>query len=321
MIYRKLGRTGIEVSIIGQGTGGHDPLGQKSGKSEQEMCDFLKFAFDSGINLFDTSPGYGNGRIETILGKAAKEIGRDKVVLSTKMPVAGGMPGEPLTFMNPKQIEPALDESLKRLQTDYIDMLLLAVADEPEHFNTVINDLIPEFQKLIKKGKIKFLGSTEQTRSDGSHVWLSHALATGVLDVAMVGHNMINQSAQHSVFPLCKENNIGVLNIFTVRNVFCNPTRLKEVIADLSKKNIIKIDDIDLENPLNWLIDDGCLSIIEAAYRYAAYTDSVNAVMCGTIQKNELTENINTISKGPLTDWKIERLKELFGKVAEPIGN
>ena len=93
MKYRTLGRTNESVSLVGMGTGGHDPLGLKSGRPESEMIALLHRAFDLGINLFDTSPGYGNGRSETILGRALQELPRENLLVSTKIPLAGSMGG------------------------------------------------------------------------------------------------------------------------------------------------------------------------------------------------------------------------------------
>lgn len=322
MLYRTLGRTGLRVSAFGMGTGGLDPMGLKSGRSEEEMGAFLKHAFDAGVNYFDTSPGYGDGRSERILGQAAADIGRDRVVISTKMALAASMPGEPLNRMRPKEVAPALDESLQRLQTDYVDVMLMAVAGDPAHFDIVIDGLLPELVKLKQQGKIRFIGSSELTRADGAHVWLQHVLPTDHIDVAMVGHNMINQSAQRTVFPLCVEKNIGVLNIFTVRNLFWNMPRLKEVVADLKERGVIGPDAVSDDSPLGWLLEDGeCESLVEAAYRYAAYTEGVTTVMCGTIDRGELNQDIGFMDKGALSDGTLGRLRETFGHVAEAIGN
>jgi aryl-alcohol dehydrogenase-like predicted oxidoreductase len=304
------------------GTGGLDPLGVKSGRSEAEMITLLHRAFDLGINLFDTAPGYGNGRSERILGSALRELPRDELVVSTKIALASSMPGEPPQVMRPNEVGPSMHESLQRLQTDYVDVMLLAVANLPEHFDTVIEALLPELVRLKEQGKIRFIGSSEQTRSDGAHIWLQRVLPTDLVDVAMVGHNMINQSAQRTIFPLCIEKDIGVLNVFTVRNLFWNPKRLKEVIADLKQRGLLAADTVDDADPLGWLVEDGaCGSLVEAAYRYAAHTKGVTTVMCGTIEAGELEENVETIQKGPLAADKIERLKLTFGHIAEPIGN
>ena len=322
MKYRRLGRTGLKVSPMGMGTGGHDPLGVKSGRPESEMVALLHQAFDLGINLFDTSPGYGNGRSERILGSALGELPRDELVISTKIALASSMPGEPPQVMRPTEVGPAVEGSLRRLRMDYVDIMLMAVADLPEHFDTVIDVLIPELVRLKEQGKIRFIGSSESTRSDGAHIWLRRVLPTELVDVVMVGHNMINQSAQRTVFPICIEKEMGVLNIFTVRNLYWNPKRLQEVLADLKQRGALADDSLDDENPLGWLLEDGeCGSLVEAAYRYAAYTKGVTTVMCGTIDVRELEEDVETIQKGPLSANKVERLKLTFGHIAEPIGN
>ncbi len=322
MTYRILGRTGMKVSVLGMGTGGHDPLGANSGRSEEEMIGLLHRAYELGINLYDTSPGYADGRSECLLGRAVAELPRDRVIVSTKIALAASMPGRPPKLLKPSEVAPAVDRSLQRLQMDTVDVMLMAVADIPEHFDAVIGDLLPELDKLKERGKIRFIGSSELTRADGAHHWLQRVLPTDQVDVAMVGHNMINQSARRTVFPLCVAKNIGVLNIFTVRNLFWNMPRLKEVVADLKERGVIGPDAVSDNSPLGWLLEDGeCESLVEAAYRYAAYTEGVTTVMCGTIDRGELDQDIGFLDKGALSDRKLARLRETFGHIAEAIGN
>ena len=303
------------------GTGGHDPLGLKSGRAEAEMVALLHRAFELGIRLFDSSPGYGSGYSEQLLGRALASLPRDQLVVTTKIALAGSMPDQPAKVMNPAEVAPAVEESLRRLELDYLDVMLIAVADLPENFDLVIEELIPELDNVKQQGKIRFLGSSEQTRTDGAHLWLQRILPTDLMDVAMVGHNMINQSAQRLVFPVCQRRNIGVMNVFTVRNLFWNPPRLQEVISDLKQRALLDAADVPDDDPLGWLLQEGdCHSLVEAAYRYAAYTPAVSTVMCGTIDQAELEEDVQLIEKGPLPSSAIERLTRTFGKIAEPIG-
>jgi aryl-alcohol dehydrogenase-like predicted oxidoreductase len=322
MKTRTLGRTGLEVSLIGMGTGGLDPLGVNSGRSEAEMKHLLRRAFDLGINLFDTAPGYADGRSERILGCALADLPRDEVVVSTKIPLVLSVPGASPRVMKRTEVEPYVEGSLRRLQTDYVDIMLIAAADIPQFFDQVIENLVPELLTLRDKGKLNFIGATESTRSDGEHIWLQRVLPTDLVDVAMVGHNMINQSAQRTVFPICIRKDLGVLNVFTVRNLFWNAKRLTEVVADLKKRGVLADDAVSDENPLGWLVAGGdCGSLVEAAYRYVAYTRGVTAVMCGTTDVAELEENVETVQKGPLAADMVERLKLTFGHISEPVGN
>lgn len=319
MNYRTLGRTGLRISIVGMGTGGGpDPLGQKSGIPETQIHALLHRAFDLGINFFDTAPGYMDS--ESILGRALGSLPRDKLIVSSKIALAGSMPGEPIQVMRADQIEAAIDTSLRRLQMEYLDVLLMGVAGT-EHFDLVMNEHMPVLRRLQSAGKFRFLGSSELSRSDGSHEWLQRILPTGELDVAMVAHNMINQSAQRTVFPICRERDIGVLNVFTVRRVFGVPGRLREVVEDLKARGVIDAAVGD-EAMLEWLVKDReAGSIIEAAYRYAAYTPGVTTVMNGANDVRMLEQNIGSVHRGPLSSAAVERLGRLFGRVAEAVGN
>lgn len=299
------------------GTGGHDPLGQKSGRPVSEMKQLLRRAHDLGINYFDTSPGYADS--ETILGAVLRELPRDDYVVSTKIPLAGGHTDD-VDVMTPREVGEAVEKSLVRLGLDFVDIMLVAVAG-PEYFEPVVNDHLPILERCRREGKIRFIGSSEQTRSDGSHRWLQKILPTGSMDVAMVGHNMINQSAQRSIFPLCIREKIGVLNIFTVRNLFWNPDRLREVIVDLANRGKIGRHALPEGPPLDWLLTDDVDTLVDAAYRYALHTDGVTAVMCGTLNQSELQENVRSFEKGPLPEDLTLRLDDIFCGISEAIGN
>ena len=316
-----LGRTGIRISALGMGTGGHKVLGQGADKRpEAEMRQLLHRAFDLGINYFDTSPGYADGGSERILGQALQDLPRDQVVISTKVALAGGHTDE-VRIMRPDDVVESVEGSLRRLQIDTIDILLMAVAG-PKYFDAVVTDLVPVLHRLRDRGKIRFIGSSEQSRSDGAHAWLKKILPTGLVDVAMVAHNLINQSAQRTVFPVCRERSIGVANVFAVRNLFGNPARLQEVIQDLKRRGVLSGEPVPDTEPLGWLTEDGdARSLVEAAYRYAAFTEAVTTVLCGTIDAAKLEENVAFMAKGPLAAPFINRLSRTFGHIEEPIGN
>lgn len=320
MNYRPLGNTGLRTPIMGMGTGGGpDPLGQASGIPERDIHRLLHRAFDLGITYFDTSPGYMDS--EVILGKALRALPREDVVVSTKIPLAAAPPGEPIQVMTEKDITSAVDQSLRRLGMEYVDIMLIAVSDS-RYFETVVQEQLPVLRKLVEAGKIRHLGSSELSRSDGTHEWLQKLLPTGLLEVAMVAHNMINQSAQKAVFPCCLEKNIGVMNVFTVRKVFGQPGRLTEVLKDLIQRGLVDPEAVNVEQPLEFLLEEeNADSLIECAYRYAAYTPGVTTVLNGANSIPWLEENCANILKGPLSEKSRDRLKALFGQVAEPIGN
>ncbi|MEO7652321.1 MAG: aldo/keto reductase [Bryobacteraceae bacterium] len=318
MEYRTLGRTGLRVSMMGMGTGGLDPLGQKSSRTEDEMRRLLHRAFDLGINYFDTSPGYMDS--ESILGRALQGLPRQELVISTKIALATG-DGASVSVMRRDDVAPSVEASLRRLQVETIDVMLIAVSG-PEHLEVVRDEHLPELERLKQEGKIRYVGSSEQSRSDGAHEWLQALLPLDRVDVVMAAHNLINQSAQRHVFPVCREKNLGVVNVFTVRKVFSQPDRLREVIRDLVTRGLVDAAEVAGNDPLGWLAGDGRAgSLIEAAYRYVAFTSPVTSVMNGTLDINELEENARNIAKGPLPGELVERLRRVFGHISEPIGN
>lgn len=316
MIYRTLGRTNIEISLLSMGTGGFKALGQRpeDPRPESEMHQLLHHAHDLGVTHFDTSPGYFDS--ERILGRALKVLPRDSFTVSTKAAFAS-----PDHVMTKEEVRESVETSLRDMQLDYLDLMLIA-GTTAEYIDVVLQEHMPVLDALKTEGKIRFVGSSELTRTDGSHEWLQKLLPHDVVDVAMVGHNMINQSAQRMVFPTCQEKNLGVMNIFTVRNVFWNPSRLEEVVAELKEKGLIEPDALPSRGPLDWVLEETDVeSLVEAAYRYAAYTEPVSTVMCGTIDIPELEEDIRFVEKGPLPPNALDRLQSLFGHISEVVGN
>ena len=170
--------------------------------------------------------------------------------------------------------------------------------------------------------ELRHVGSTEASSSDGAHDWLRHALPADVFDVVMVGHNMLNQSASRNVFPACVDRNVGVMNIYTSRRVMSDPGRLREVVADLAARGVVSDDVASAEEPLGWLIESGeAGTLVEAAYRYATYTEGVSTVMTGTIDPVHLAQNVESVLEGPLSAEATKRLRREFGSVTDPIGN
>ena len=319
MIYRTLGRTGLRVSILGMGTGGPNVLGQRLGHTESEMKALLHRAFDLGINLFDTGREYLDSEI--ILGMALEDLPRAEVVVSTKFAAVLAVDSGVQVKRAAEVIE-TVEESLSRLKLSEIDVVMVGGLLAPENAAAVLEEQVPALERLRQQGKVRHVGSSEASSSDGAHEWLRHALPADVFDVVMVGHNMLNQSARRDLFPACVDRDVGVMNIYTSRSVFADPLRLREVLAGLAARGVISDDVAFAEEPLGWLIESGeAGSLVEAAYRYAAYTEGVSSVMTGTIDTGHLEQNVESVLKGPLSPEATARLRSDFGAVTDPIGN
>src|SRR5262245_43161246 len=116
MQYTTLGRTGLKVSVAGLGTGGFSRLGLKTGLSEDQSARLIHEAFGLGVNFIDTAPSYGT---EGVVGKALKTLPRDQVVVATKAQINRN------GFATPAQVVASIDNSLRDMGTDYLDLFNL----------------------------------------------------------------------------------------------------------------------------------------------------------------------------------------------------
>src|SRR5712691_3415558 len=134
MDYMTLGRTGLRVSVAGLGCGGVRRLGLSTGKSQADAIAIIREAIELGVNLFDTAAAYGT---ESVLGKAIKSVPRDSVVICTKAPFAWSS-----GRADPAGIVASIDNSLRHLDTDYIDVYQLHGVP-PLHYAHALEELAP----------------------------------------------------------------------------------------------------------------------------------------------------------------------------------
>lgn len=155
MKYRKLGRTGLEVSVLG--FGGSSLGGAFRDIDEKEGVRTVHVAIDHGINLIDTAPFYGLTKAETVLGKALREIPREKYLLATKVG-RYGYKEENFDF-SAERVERSVDESLARLGVDYVDFI--QVHDmEFGSIRQIIEETIPALRRAQAAGKARYVGIT-----------------------------------------------------------------------------------------------------------------------------------------------------------------
>jgi len=232
MQYRRLGRTDLNVSLICLGT---MTWGQQN--TEAEGHEQMDYALDQGINFFDTAELYSipprpetQGSTERIIGSWFKSRGtRDKVILATK--VVGrsentwfrddGSPAE----LSRKQIEEAVDKSLKRLQTDYIDLYQIHWPDRPmpwgsnptiyrhqEGDSHPIGETVEIMTDLVKAGKIRHFGLSNES-AWGTMTFLKHAEAKGLVRVQSVqnAYNLLNRTYEVALAEVSLRENVSLL--------------------------------------------------------------------------------------------------------------
>ena len=314
MDYRVLGRTGLNVSLVGLGTGGPSNFGQRTGSSFQDQHALVRAALDMGINFFDTAAAYRES--EELLGRTLAGVPRNKYILATKCSLFDRDDNNRLVAAD--DVMSQCERSLKRLQTHVIDVYQLHGV-VPDRYDEVIERLYPALERLREQGKIRFIGITELFFSDTSHQMLRRAVPSGLWDSVMLKYGMLNQAAAWEVLPLCQEHNVGVLNMAPIRVKLSQGDELRALMADWVARGLVPVDALPKEEPLGWLVHDSTDSVISAGYKFAAAHAAISTVLTGTANLDHLKANAAAILGQPLPAEDTKRLQQLFGNLTEGV--
>jgi len=211
ILTRTIGRSGISASAVGLGTwaiGGW----MWGGTDERQSIAAIQASIDAGISLIDTAPAYGMGLAETIVGKAIAGR-RDKVVLVTKCGLVWHVnegayffhqDGKPVhRYLGAASIRHEVEESLKRLGTDYIDHYVTHWQDA----TTPIAETVETLVRLKDEGKIRSIGASNVSPED-----LVAYIATGALDAIQEEYSMVRRDIETTLLPLCRTSAVSVLS-------------------------------------------------------------------------------------------------------------
>jgi aryl-alcohol dehydrogenase-like predicted oxidoreductase len=307
MHYTTLGKTNLRVSVAGLGTGGFSRMGLKSGKTEDEAARLVLDAVELGVNFIDTAPPYGT---EGVVGRALKSIPREQVVVATKAFIHRNN-----EWSSPERVVASLDNSLRLMGTDYVDVFNLHGIEAYE-YDYALETIAPALIAQKEKGKIRHIGLTENPIVDFTNEMLKRALQDPIWEVFMVGFHMMHQGARTNVFPITRQNGIGTLIMFAVRSIFADPPRVAREMKALAAKGLVEPWLGETDDPLGFLLHEGGAdTMIEAAYRFARHEPSVDVVLFGTGDAAHLRSNVASLLKPPLPDADRAKLAALFGRL------
>lgn len=201
MKYRKLGRTGLDVSVLGFGASSLGSMFRKT--DDAEAIRTVHAALDAGINYIDVSPFYGLTKAETVLGQAIRQIPRDRFLLSTK---AGRYGADAFDFSG-QRIVTSLEESLARLHTDYVDILFLHDI-EFVPADIILEEAVPALHRLKEQGKTRYCGIS------GLPLELFEKLLPLIeVDVVLsYCHYSLNDTSLLELLPLLDRRGVGLVN-------------------------------------------------------------------------------------------------------------
>ncbi len=203
MEYRQLGKTDLNVSVIGYGAWGIGGKPFWSTEGEENSIRSIEKAIDLGINFYDTAPVYGFGYSEELLGKALQSKRKD-VIIATKCGIVWKK--KELKAVSKKatreSILEEIDQSLKRLRTDYIDLYQVHWPDE----STPIEETMDTLLQVQREGKIKYIGVSNYSVDQ-----MEESLKYGQIVSLQPMYSMLERDVEKEMLPFCIENEIGVI--------------------------------------------------------------------------------------------------------------
>ena len=251
MAHRVLGRTGLEVSALSFGV--------------MRLTDptVLFKALELGVNFFDTAHKYQNGNNEKMLGRVLKEYGRDKVLIATKIPPYYNRLGFAVQT-GPAEMQNMMDESLRRLQTDYVDVLFLhSIKDAQWPAN---EKLLTFLENQKKSGKARFVGISFHAEGDTYVEIVNQALKTDAYDVFLATLNFKSPSEHIQALRRARSHQVGVMAMKTQAGGYEKGIR-------------------------------GDLTPHQAALKWALDHDFVDCAIPGMVNREQLMQNMAVIGK------------------------
>lgn len=304
MQYRTLGKTGLKVSELGFGALFASSLGP--GFEESKRAVFR--AIDRGINFFDTAPAYADS--EETLGRILREV-KAPLVLTTKL---GGRP-QPFDAQDKAALIGSVEQSLKNLHRDVIDVLIIHEADRPQQYNwwteyePVQGPVLEAFADLKRRGVIRFAGVGGTTMAE-----MTHLLRSNQFDVVLTAFNYsaLFREAALEVLPAAQQLNMGVL-LGSVLHQGALGRRYDEVVR--AKPNWLSKPRQQQLLEFYQLLDDTGLSIVEVCLRFALGCRTAGTVLIGPKTDRHVDESVAVADKGPLPADVLKRLDHIAALV------
>ncbi len=287
MKYRQLGSSELKVSEIGLGC-------MSLGSNYQDNEAILHQAFDTGINLFDTADLYQKGENEEHVGRALKDR-RDKIILATKVgnqwkPNGSGWDWNP----SKSYILKAVDDSLRRLQTDYIDLYQLhgGTTEDP------IDETIEAFEELVSAGKIRYYGISS-IRPNVIRTYIQRSNISS----DMLQYSILDRRSEESVLDLMNQHQKGVL----VRGALAKGLlagKTAQAFLEHSAEQVSKVQDV-LKS-----ISSKERSSGQTAIKYVLAHPATTTVVVGASNVQQVIENAGASHAEALTEDEIQALRE-----------
>ncbi|HWE56665.1 MAG TPA: aldo/keto reductase [Acidimicrobiales bacterium] len=297
MKYRQLGRSGLSVSVVGLGCNNFG--GSFGGKLDVDGTRaVVDTAIECGINLLDTANSYGDrGGSETLLGEVLKGR-RDQVVLATKFGSDMGE-GPDVPRASRWYIKRAVEDSLRRLQTDHIDLYQL---HRPDGI-TPVEETLAALDDLVRDGKVLYIGSSNFAAWQVLDAdWVARTTGTSRFISAQNHYSLLERKAEDELVPACEKVGVGILPFFPLANGLLTgkyrkdqerPTGTRMEGRDISDRTWDKV-----ENLVAFAEERGH-TVLELAFSGLLASPAVSSVIAGATRPEQVKSNAAS------ADWEL----------------
>ena len=314
MNYRILGRTELKVSEIGFGAfaiGGPFWLGKDRPTGWGDVDDgtskrALETAFDLGINFYDTADAYGWGHSEELVGEVFKKR-RDKIIIATKVGNRLDEKEKWIKDFSRQWVEKAVEASLKRLQTDYIDFYQIHSPFMDFEFSEETFDV---FEDLKKQGKIRFYGTSVNRPPQG--------LVVATLDKGdgfQVIYSILDREPEEKLFPLCLEKNLGIIARVPLDSGFLTGKFKKDhTFPENDRRSSLSREEIDQKietaDKIKPLFEGSSKTMAQIALQFVLSNRAVSVVIPGAKTPEQVCDNAAASDGSLLTDEEIHKITD-----------
>jgi aryl-alcohol dehydrogenase-like predicted oxidoreductase len=311
MRYRKLGRTGFDVSDMAHGLWG---MSGWSGSDDQQSLEALQIAVDAGCNFFDTAWAYGEGKSDALLGQIIASNPGKRLYAASKIPPMNdkwpALPSYQYQEVFPaKHVFKYADLIRQKLGTDSIDVLQFHVWDDSWTDQKEFRDTV---EKLKKDGAIRFFGLSVNRWEPANGI---KAIRTGLVDTVQVIYNIFDQSPEDELFPVCQEFDVGVIARVPLDegSLGGKITRDTKFPADDWRTGYFNPENLrntmDRVDQLKKLVPVG-MSLSQMALRFILSSPVVSTTIVGMRKPAHVRENLATSDAGPLDSRVLQALKK-----------
>lgn len=302
--------TDLKVNPVGLGTNAVGGQKYYPNITDEDGRKVLHTALDEGINFWDTAYTYGPKRSEEIIGEVLEETGRRKEVILASKAAHDTIDGEATFNNSPSFLKQAVEESLQRLRTDYIDLFYIHFPDE----NTPKYEAIGALKELKDEGKIRAIGVSNFSLAE-----LEEANRDGYVNVYQGKYNLLDRSAESTIFPYTLEHNISFVPYFPLasgllggkydeQTTFAEgDLRLNQ--PDFQGERFIKI--LQQVEQLRSIADEKKVEVAQLVLATYLHHEAIDVIIPGAKSASQIKANAKTAHIS-LTEEEISRIDHLF---------